>query len=93
MPYRKNFQFNGMWRGRKYQIKQVAPIVADEDDRLVVVTVFLLLRDMDEKCRHQDTKSQRPTNLKCFSLCLRVFVAKEGVFGRASRRRAYEDKL
>lgn len=39
--YRKNFQFNGMWRGKRYQIKQVAPIVADEGDRLVVVTVFV----------------------------------------------------
>lgn len=38
--YRKNFQFEKMWRGRWYRIKQVAPIVAEEFDRLVVVTVY-----------------------------------------------------
>lgn len=40
--YRKNFQFDGLWRGRQYKIKQVAPIVAEEGDKLVVVTVFVL---------------------------------------------------
>ena len=39
--YRKNFQFNGMWRGKKYQIKQVAPVVTGEDVRRIVVTVFV----------------------------------------------------
>ena len=38
--YRKNFQFEQMWRGRRYRNKQVAPIVAEESDRLVVVTVY-----------------------------------------------------
>ena len=38
--YRKNFQFDGVWRGRRYRIKQVAPVVAKESDRLVVVTVY-----------------------------------------------------
>jgi hypothetical protein len=38
--YRKNFQFDGVWRGRRYMIKQVAPVVAKEPDRLVVVTVY-----------------------------------------------------
>ncbi|GFP27184.1 hypothetical protein HKBW3S42_00977 [Candidatus Hakubella thermalkaliphila] len=38
--YRKNFQFGKVWRGRRYAIKQVAPIVARESDRLVVVTVY-----------------------------------------------------
>ena len=38
--YRKNFQFDQLWRGRYYRIKQVAPIVAQASDRLVVVTVF-----------------------------------------------------
>ena len=39
--YRKNFQFNGTWRGKKYGIKQVAPFVAVETDKLVVVTIFV----------------------------------------------------
>ena len=38
--YRKNFQFEATWRGQRYRIKQVAPIVAEERDRLVVVTVY-----------------------------------------------------
>jgi hypothetical protein len=38
--YRKIFQFDGVWRGRRYMIKQVAPVVAKEPDRLVVVTVY-----------------------------------------------------
>jgi len=38
--YWKNFQFDGVWCGRRYMIKQVAPVVAKEPDRLVVVTVY-----------------------------------------------------
>ncbi len=39
--YRKNFRFDQEWRGRKHRIKQVAPVVAVEPDRLVVVTVYV----------------------------------------------------
>ena len=39
--YRKNFQFDDVWRGRRYRIKQVAPVVAEQSDRLVVVTVYV----------------------------------------------------
>jgi len=39
--YRKAFQFDGLWRGRQYRVKQVAPVVAQEADRLVVVTVYV----------------------------------------------------
>lgn len=39
--FRKNFAFNSWWRGRHYMVKQVAPVVAEEADRLVVVTVFV----------------------------------------------------
>jgi len=39
--YRKNFPFNSEWRGRRYRIKQVTPVVAPEGDRLVVVTVYV----------------------------------------------------
>ena len=38
--YRKNFQFNGVWRGKRYTIKQVVPVVAREGKKLVVVTVY-----------------------------------------------------
>ncbi|MBU0567727.1 DUF4258 domain-containing protein [bacterium] len=39
--FKKSFQFNEVWRGKQYKIKQVAPIVADKDDKLVVVTVYV----------------------------------------------------
>jgi len=38
--YRKNFQFESVWRDRQYRIKQVAPVVAAEPDKVVVVTVY-----------------------------------------------------
>ena len=40
MMFRKNFQFDGTWRGRYYRVKQVAAAVAREPSRLVVVTVY-----------------------------------------------------
>ena len=39
--YRKNFTFNREWRGRHYRVKQVAPVVVERDDTLVVVTVYV----------------------------------------------------
>jgi len=39
--YRKNFQFNSSWRNKQYRVKQIAPIVAVEADRLVVITVYV----------------------------------------------------
>ena len=41
LSFRKNFNYNGNWKGKYYQIKQVSPIVAEEPDRLVVVTVYV----------------------------------------------------
>ena len=38
--HRYNFEFNQTWQGRRYAIKQVAPVVAGEPDELVVVTVY-----------------------------------------------------
>lgn len=35
--FRKNFDFHRQWRGKHYAVKQVAPVVAEEIDRLVVV--------------------------------------------------------
>ena len=37
---RLNFQYNRVWRGRRYAIKQVAPVIADKADEIVVVTVY-----------------------------------------------------
>lgn len=39
--FRKNFSYNAMWKGKFYQVKQVMPIVAEEPERLVVVTVYV----------------------------------------------------
>lgn len=39
--FRKNFAYDELWRGKRYAIKQVTPIVAEESDRFVVVTVFV----------------------------------------------------
>jgi hypothetical protein len=41
IAFRKNFSHNGMWKGKFYQAKQVMPIVVDEPDRFVVVTVYV----------------------------------------------------
>ncbi|MEW5947113.1 MAG: DUF4258 domain-containing protein [bacterium] len=38
--YRMNLEFNREWDGRRYGVQQVAPIVAEEEDRIVVVTVY-----------------------------------------------------
>ena len=37
--YRLNLEYNRTWEGRSYQIKQVAPVVAEEDE-IVVITVY-----------------------------------------------------
>lgn len=39
--FRKNFPYNRSWRGKHYAVKQVAPIVVEEEGRLIVVTVFV----------------------------------------------------
>ena len=38
--YRLNFQYNNVWRGRQYAIKQVVPIVIEKANELLVVTVL-----------------------------------------------------
>ena len=38
--YRYNPAYDDHWQGTKYAIKQVAPIVAEEPDRLVVIAVY-----------------------------------------------------
>jgi hypothetical protein len=38
--YRLNLEFHREWDGRYYRVQQVAPIVAEEPDRIVVITVY-----------------------------------------------------
>ena len=41
VAFRKNFTFQSTWKGTYYEAKQVMPIVAEEADRWVVVTVYV----------------------------------------------------
>lgn len=38
--YRANFQFNSVWNGAFYRIKQVSPVVVETTDEFVIVTVY-----------------------------------------------------
>ena len=38
--FRMNFEFQQEWDGRRYAVRQVAPVVDDQPDRFVVVTVY-----------------------------------------------------
>jgi hypothetical protein len=40
LGYRKNFQYERLWGGRYYAVKQVLAIVVEEQETLVVVTVY-----------------------------------------------------
>ena len=37
---RKNFEFNSIWQGKPYQIKQVAPVFVRENEKIVVIRVY-----------------------------------------------------
>lgn len=37
---RYNFSYDGLWQGQHYAIKQVAPVIKEEPDEVVVVTVY-----------------------------------------------------
>jgi hypothetical protein len=37
--YRLNVEFQREWDGKRYAVQQVVPVVADERDKIVVVTV------------------------------------------------------
>lgn len=39
--YRKNFRYEAVWKGRYYETKQVLAVVAEESQRLIVVTVYV----------------------------------------------------
>jgi hypothetical protein len=38
--YRLNLEFQREWDGKYYAVQQVAPVVDEEPDRIVVVTVY-----------------------------------------------------
>ena len=39
--FRKNFPFLSDWKGRYYEVKQVMSVVVEEEDAIVVVTVYV----------------------------------------------------
>ena len=39
--FRRNFRFGGIWRGRRYTMKQVEVFAFQEDGRWVVITVLV----------------------------------------------------
>lgn len=41
LAFRKNLPFENSWKGRYYETKQVMPIVNEENDALVVITVYV----------------------------------------------------
>ena len=38
--YRHNFEYRAKWHGEYYAIKQVAPVVAEAENEIVVVTMY-----------------------------------------------------
>jgi hypothetical protein len=47
--YRVNFEFKQRWDGRYFGMQQVAPVVVEEKDRLVVITVYTFYFKEGEK--------------------------------------------
>ena len=41
LAFRKNFPFGKEWKGHYYEVKQVVPIVTEESDTIMVVTVYV----------------------------------------------------
>ena len=37
---RLNFPYNRNWRGRRYRVKQVAPVIVESMREIVVITVY-----------------------------------------------------
>lgn len=37
---RLNFMYDDSWQGTRYSVKQVAPVIVEEPDEIVVVTVY-----------------------------------------------------
>lgn len=41
LAFRKNFSFHKEWKGRYYEAKQVMPVVTEESDKIIVITVYV----------------------------------------------------
>lgn len=41
ISFRKNFPFEKMWKNKYYSSKQVMPIVVEEGENYVVITVYV----------------------------------------------------
>lgn len=39
--FRKNFRFDSKWKGKHYEVKQVMPIVVEQAEEIIVVTVYV----------------------------------------------------
>ncbi len=39
--FRKNFHFGSKWKDKRYEVKQVMPIVVEEAEEIIVVTVYV----------------------------------------------------
>lgn len=37
----KTFSYNALWNGKQYQWKQVVPVFVEEQDKIVVITVYV----------------------------------------------------
>jgi len=40
MLCRFNFPFGRTWQGKEFAIKQVAPVIVEEEDEIVIITVY-----------------------------------------------------
>jgi hypothetical protein len=47
--YRLNQEFKKKWDGRYYGVQQIVPVVKEEDDRIVVITVYTFYFQEGEK--------------------------------------------
>ena len=47
-----NVEFRREWDGRGYAIQQIAPVTVEEDDRIIVITVFTFY--FQEAQSHED---------------------------------------
>jgi len=41
MAFRKNFHFGSKWKDKYYEVKQVMPIIVEEGEEIIVITVYV----------------------------------------------------
>lgn len=50
VQFRLNLEYNKMWDGRLFRIKQVLPVVSEKRDKYIVVTVYAFyFQEIEEK--------------------------------------------